>query len=300
MSSAAKKNQKILTMLGLMARTVRSMGCGVFLSITRDLVDSIFLKCFKSKKLPLKAYVDGYVMYGCLRHRSFLYGLSTGHYESFMAELFKKHVRYGMTVVDCGAHIGLYTLLAAQLVGTKGSVFAFEPDYYNFPCLVSNIYRNKYQNVTAFQKAISNRVGNVTLYQSSGTISTSLGNRKEMKNAFKGLSLKRVLVQSTTLDSELSNLPIDVVKFDIEGAETLALQGMSRMIKDNQSLILFMEINPSALLTLGNTSENLVGMLKDLNFDVYFIDELNRKLIPINEKSVFQKGMLYCKKSVIT
>jgi len=37
-------------------------------------------------------------------------------------------------------------------------------------------------------------------------------------------------------------------------------------------------------------------MLKDLGFDIYYIDELNRKLLPLTEKSILQKGILYCKK----
>jgi FkbM family methyltransferase len=287
-------NQKLLTILGMIARSVRLIGLGPLLQIIRDFVD---LSLLKLGKLPLKIYLDGRVLYGCFRHRSFLHHLSTGAYESFTAELFKRSLRPGMTVVDGGAHIGFYTLLAAELVGTNGRVFSFEPDSYNFPCLTSNVCKNKYQNVTVIQKAVANKVENTILYQSSSTISSSLGNRIGMRNFFKGTSIKRVSIQSTTLDSELQNSPVDVIKLDIEGAETLALMGMPKTLQANRSLILFLEINPSALQSVGTSSDTLIMMLKSLGSDVYFIDEVGRRLLPITgESNIQKKGMLYCTK----
>jgi len=285
--------QKYLTILGLIARSFRLIGLGPFLQLNRDLVDFILLRF---RKLPLKVYLDGHVIYGCFRHRSFLYHLSKENYEPFTTELFKRQLRPGMTVVDCGAHIGYYTLLAAKLVGTNGKVFSFEPDPYNFLCLIFNICRNKYQNVTAIQKAVADRIGNTILYQSSGTIGSSLGESKEKGNFLKGTSIKKVSIQSITLDSELEDLPIDVIKLDIEGAESLALQGMTKILQVNRSLTLLVEINPSALHSLGTSPEALIKMLKSYSFNVYFINELNKELLPIAGENFTQKGMLYCSK----
>jgi len=51
------------------------------------------------------------------------------------SELFVSLLRPGMTVVDGGAHVGLYTLLGSRGVGPGGIVFAVEPDRYNLAAL---------------------------------------------------------------------------------------------------------------------------------------------------------------------
>jgi FkbM family methyltransferase len=285
-------DQTVLMRLGLISRLLRLVGMGALLQLTRDLLDHIFLKV---KKFPLKAHIDGHVIYGCLRHRSFLHHISVENYEPLTIELFKKHLRPGMTVIDGGAHIGLFTLLAARLVGPNGRVFSFEPDPYNFQCLAFNVEQNSYHNVTTVQKLIADRIGNAIFYQSSGTISSSLGNRNENSNFFKGTSVKKLDVQSTTLDAELDEIPADVIKLDIEGAEPLAVQGMNKIIQKGHPLVLFAEINPSALTSLGSSPELLIRSLRNLGFDVYFIDESKRGLIPLSENSAISKGNLYCK-----
>lgn len=40
---------------------------------------------------------------------------------------FRNSIKSGMTVLDIGARRGLYSIVAAELVGTSGSVIAFEP-----------------------------------------------------------------------------------------------------------------------------------------------------------------------------
>ncbi len=287
-------NQKGLTILGLMARSARSMGLGAFLQLSRDIVDFILLKL---EKPPLNISLNGHVICGCLRHRSFLYHLSKGNYESFTVELFKKHLKSGMTVVDGGAHIGFYTLLAAQLVGISGNVYSFEPDPCNYQCLLFNIHKNHYHNVKTIQKALSNKSESVTFYQSPGTISSSIGDRGLPSRPLLGLSVKKFLVQSTTVDSQLENARVNLIKLDIEGSELLAINGMSKIIENNPDLVLFIEVNPSALLSLDTSPNDLIRNLRKLNFDVDFIDEQHNELIPMTEKSAIGKGNLYCKRA---
>ena len=85
-------------------------------------------------------------------------------HEQFETEVFKKEIEKGDTVLDLGSHIGYYTLIAAELVGEKGKVFAFEPEPTNFVLLKKNIKINNYQNVIPVQKAVSNKNGKGRLY----------------------------------------------------------------------------------------------------------------------------------------
>ena len=90
----------------------------------------------------------------------------TNSYEKEQTILFRKLVDEGMNVVDIGANIGYYTLLAAELVGEKGKVFAFEPEPSNYDLLLRNVEINGYKNVTVVRKAVSNETGESSLFLS--------------------------------------------------------------------------------------------------------------------------------------
>jgi len=57
------------------------------------------------------------------------------------------NVKSGFNVIDLGAHVGLFTIPCAKVVGSKGLVIAVEPNPFNLMLLLSNIRRNKITNV---------------------------------------------------------------------------------------------------------------------------------------------------------
>ena len=66
-----------------------------------------------------------------------------GSYEREQTELFAKLVGPGSTVLDIGAHVGYYTLLAARLMRGQGKVVAFEPDPKNAAFLRRHVSANR-------------------------------------------------------------------------------------------------------------------------------------------------------------
>ena len=80
--------------------------------------------------------VQGHKMCGNPQDIAFIRRMMFGNYEKYGTELFKKIVKMGDVVVDIGAHIGHYTLIAADLVGENGKVFAFEQAPDNYASLV--------------------------------------------------------------------------------------------------------------------------------------------------------------------
>ena len=65
--------------------------------------------------------------------------IMNGVYEEFETQVFRSMVKPGMVVLDVGANIGYYTLIAADLVGEQGRVYAFEPHPSNYDLRVRNI-----------------------------------------------------------------------------------------------------------------------------------------------------------------
>ena len=55
-------------------------------------------------------------------------GLRSGVYEPHLSAVFERYCTAGMTVVDVGANLGYYSLLASQSVGPSGNVIALEPN----------------------------------------------------------------------------------------------------------------------------------------------------------------------------
>ena len=193
----------------------------------------------------------------------------SGRWEALTTEMFKKVIKEGDTVVDLGANIGYYTLLAARLVGKKGKVYAFEPEPTNYSLLLKNIELNGYDNVFAVQKAVSNVTGTVRLFlddkdTGAHTIYQPGGKRKSVE------------VESITLDEFFKDKKhnIDVVKIDVEGAEMAALCGMNRIINENEDLKIFVEFYFPGIRRSGDSPEEFARkLLEDYRFSILAIGE---------------------------
>ena len=148
-----------------------------------------------------------------------------GWYEKEYVRTWEALVQKGSTVIDIGANIGYYSLVAAK----KGAkVLAFEPAPEHFSQLKKNIALNNLEQVHCFQKVVSDSNGLVPLYYSHSynTGMTGLSQPEE----FSG---KKEMVPSVILDEVLQELGITqagFIKIDIEGAELLALKGMGRIL----------------------------------------------------------------------
>lgn len=193
--------------------------------------------------------------------------LTSGVWERFQTKLFKDSVHKGMVVVDIGAHIGYYALLAAERVGKNGAVFAFEPDESNYAFLIRNIEQNEYGNVTPVKKAVTSSTGKVKLFldaHESGEHSIVGDKRRQ----------KAVLVDSVALDDFLDkDYAVDVIKMDIEGAEMAALLGMNKVIARSPKLVMFTELYPKALERAGFSPADYFNELQRHGFKIHLVDE---------------------------
>lgn len=128
-------------------------------------------------------------------------------------------IRPGDTVIDVGANIGCFTLLAARRVGPSGRVIAVEPEAHTFEQLERNLELNRATNVTARRLAIGGDRGAVTLYTSAesalfSSIYTGV-NRSEVAN-------EPQTVTMITLADLIRQEAVEhchYLKMDCEGAE---------------------------------------------------------------------------------
>lgn len=222
--------------------------------------------------------VDGLRFYGARQHHVMLYWLLRGKYERHTRTLFEDVVKPGMRVLDIGAHIGYFTLLAARAVGSTGRVYAFEPDPSNYRFLCHNVALNGLgEVVTTVPKAVSDTSGTRPFFSDTKT---------SVVSSFwaEGRSDGAMPVDCTTVDDFLHGRAIDVVKLDVEGAEVDALRGMRRTLTDKSELAVFVECNPTALATAGSSVRELLDELDALELDVRVIDERERSLLPVTDE----------------
>ncbi len=129
---------------------------------------------------------------------------------SFMRETIKP----GDVFLDIGANIGLYSLVASQLVGPNGAVHSIEADPNTANRLSEHIQMNGCHNVTVHQLGISDRPGMLSLAVNQ------VGNRGG--SSFLAESSVKINVGCVTLQDFLATNQLQAVqmmKIDIEGME---------------------------------------------------------------------------------
>lgn len=205
------------------------------------------------------------------------YLLQEGTWEPFETSLFEGSISPGMTVVDIGANIGYYTLIAARLVGDGGRVVAFEPDPHNYALLRRNVVRNGFEDrVTLVPAVVSDHHGHSTLYRDKGNLGAHSIARANVAGS------DPLSVPCLTLDEALSDVDVsivDVIKMDVQGAEGLVVAGASRVLAQG-ALKVFMELWPEGLQQVGtDPSAVLEALAQGYGFACRIIDEADRRLI---------------------
>lgn len=137
-----------------------------------------------------------------------------------------QRMRSGECFYDIGANIGLYTILAAKLVGARGTVVAFEPEAGNFARLQANARLNRLRQVIACPLALSNEAAAARFRLHSDMVGEGghgMAADGEGDLTVFCLPLDRLV--------ELYGLALpNHIKIDVEGHEERVLTGMPRVL----------------------------------------------------------------------
>ena len=139
-----------------------------------------------------------------------------------------KHLPPGAVMYDVGANVGFFSVIAARLVGTSGTVYAFEPGSANASYIRRNARLNGFSNIQVVESAVSSASGRRKLWVSACSEGHALLGTDKPPDA-----VALVDVDSIALDDFVFTygaLPPHLVKIDVEGAELDVLAGMSRVL----------------------------------------------------------------------
>ncbi len=155
------------------------------------------------------------------------YGLIFGH-ELEARDMLPEIIEPGNIVFDVGAHYGLYTLLFSKLVTDLGQVHSFDPISENIDRLRENVEINALNNVSVNEYAVSNETGVTQINVGNSTKVSSLKNLSDQRKDWRQIN-------TITLDdywNRLGKPPVQFIKIDVEGAETMVVRGMHSLLKE--------------------------------------------------------------------
>jgi FkbM family methyltransferase len=170
--------------------------------------------------------------------------IKTG-YEPDITEVFLKHVKPGMSIIDIGANCGYFSMLGSSLGAT---VLAFEPLKRNLRMLAASKVLNRYHNLRIVAAAASDKIGTLTI--GSGYTNGIVHNCPVSVPA----ALSSEYVAAVAVDDCVEpNDLVSFLKIDVEGHEYPALMGARRTIERCHPIIVS-EFSPAALRANSNVS----------------------------------------------
>lgn len=171
----------------------------------------------------------------------------------------------GKVFVDVGAHIGLFSIIAAKAAAGAGRVISFEPDPVNRAVLAMNARANGV-DLDIRDCAIAAEAGEATLF-------TSTENRAIHSIVPEPRLEPSGSVRTSTLECELAGLDrLDIIKLDVQGAEPDIIAGIAdSLFRFDRAPIVILEVNPGGWVTRDPHMHGLREFLRRYRYDIHVL-----------------------------
>lgn len=178
----------------------------------------------------------------------------------------------GHTFIDIGAHVGYYTLLAADLVGSTGKVMSIEASKATFALLEQNV--SSHANIEAQHMAMSDKEEEVTFYEFPLLYSeyNSMDAERYKHESWIQQNQPEVnKVQATTLDKLTIGRGVKpyMVKIDVEGCEDMVIAGAAELLSQQEPIMILEFVSGSG----DEPYYRALKVLKDHGYSAHAINE---------------------------
>lgn len=200
---------------------------------------------------------DRYISFDCLRD----------NYEPIETRFVREILKPGDVVVDIGANLGWYTLLACSRIGPNGQVHAFEPNPDTAARFAQTLTLNGLDGqVTLYKCALDENAGSVTIAWYAG--SNNPGGTSIATDIAPGMTA--AVVETRSLDS-LGLERLDFIKIDVEGAELRVFRGGAATLRRCRPVILS-ELHPGQLQHVsGSSAEVFFAELSAIGYHAHIV-----------------------------
>lgn len=179
-----------------------------------------------------------------------------GTYEPKNVEAIQKTVRENDVAYDVGAHVGYFTVLMGDIVGSEGKVIAFEPRGLNLGYLQKHVSVNNCENIEIISKALGDHSGHAMLETRTGSGTGYVSDTGDEEIEITSID---ELVDSGALP------PPTFLKIDVEGGEMAVLRGARKVI-DRQRPRMILATHGDAI------DAECRALLREWNYDMQDID----------------------------
>ncbi|MGG5812001.1 FkbM family methyltransferase [Falsiroseomonas sp. CW058] len=187
---------------------------------------------------------------------------------------FERMLRPGDTVLDLGAHLGVFALTAAAAVGPAGQVHAFEPNPRHAGLLRRSVAVNGFADrVTLHLASVGDAAGAATLlfepeWSGGGFLDAAIPGAGPRADGRHAITTRMVAVDDLLPDPATR---LGVAKLDIEGMEGRALRGMRRLLERSPDARLLLEWAPAMLAGQGTPAPEVAAHLAALGFRFWLV-----------------------------
>jgi FkbM family methyltransferase len=178
----------------------------------------------------------------------------------------ERFLRPRMTVLDIGAHHGLYSLLASKKVGPQGRVIAFEPSPRERKALRLNLALNWSRNVSVYKVALGSDAGEADFFVVEGTETgcNSLRPPHLKTGTYRPIQIRVAVLDDWLREHKIEH--VDFIKIDAEGAELEVLQGASKLLNARPRPVLLAEIAEIRTAPWGYSARETVRYMEEMGY----------------------------------
>jgi FkbM family methyltransferase len=210
-------------------------------------------------------------------------------YEPELFKFLRRRLRAGDVFFDCGAHIGLFTVVASRLVGGDGGggggrVFSFEPTPATREVLEKVVAINDCRNVEVRPEAVSRAAGTAVFFDTGGECSNANSLVKLNRHKDGGLTVPTVSIDEFA--RKRGNLEINCIKIDVEGAEFDVLVGAENTVRNNRPAV-YLGLHPPAIRQSDASLSDVWERLRDYRLRIKYRGEFVEKDWFIRQDDLF-------------
>lgn len=191
----------------------------------------------------------------------------------------EKFLKPGGTFVDVGANVGMFSLMAARIVGPAGKVVAIEPAPAVAEALRATVRANGLSHVVSVKE--------IAAGAEHGLGTLSVGTNGGHSSLLPSDSADNTVVASIApLDEVLDGMQPDMIKIDVEGWEANVIEGMKGVLRANPDVIVIMDFEPQHIRRTGLSAASWVDRALGAGLQIFEIDERNGELTPLRRQGI--------------
>jgi FkbM family methyltransferase len=166
--------------------------------------------------------------------------LRDGVYEPTTSEVIRRHLPKDGALVDVGANVGMFSLMAAHFWAKEGKVLALEASPQIIQWLRYNHEQNPAQNLTVRHAAVTESSGGEISFFNAPDAKFGMGS---LTNRFSSsaVKVKTVSVDDAVAEAQLGH--VHVMKVDVEGHELGVFKGAAKLLAQQPAPLIVFEFN---------------------------------------------------------